>query len=109
MEENVWSDKDVYKLMSEHFIVVSLYVDDKKLLPQENRFTYTTQDSVQREIRTVGDKWSVFETENFKQNSQPLYAILNTKEELVSIPSGYAPDAKDYLKWLQSSLDAASK
>ena len=109
MEENVWSDKDVYKLMSDNFIIVSLYVDDKKLLPQENRFTYTSTDGIKREIRTVGDKWSVFETENFKQNSQPLYAILNTKEELVSIPSGYAPDAKNYLNWLQCSLDAAMK
>ena len=108
MEEKVWSNEKVYKLLSEKFIVISLYVDDKKLLPQENRFTYTTKDGAVREIRTVGDKWSAFETENFKENSQPHYAVLNTNEELVSHPSGVA-STEEYLQWLQSSLDAAVK
>ncbi len=107
MEENVWSDPQVYKLMKEKFIVISLYVDDKKNLPSNQRFTYTTKDGNKRDIRTVGDKWSVFETENFKSNSQPLYAILNTNEELVNVPSGYAPNVKDYLNWLQAGVDAA--
>jgi thiol:disulfide interchange protein len=105
MEENVWSDPQVYKLMKEKFIVISLYVDDKKNLPAEQRFTYTTKDGNKRDIKTVGDKWSVFETENFKSNSQPLYAILNTNEELVSHPSGYAPNVMEYLNWLQAALD----
>ena len=109
MEENVWSNKAVYKTMSEKYIIVSLYVDDKKLLPTENRFTYTTKDGAKRDIKTVGDKWSVFETENFNKNSQPLYAIINTKEELVSVPADYTPDAKEYLKWLECSYDAAVK
>jgi thiol:disulfide interchange protein len=105
MEENVWSDPQVYKLMKEKFIVISLYVDDKKNLPAEQRFTYTSKDGNKRDIKTIGDKWSVFETENFKSNSQPLYAILNTNEELVSHPSGYAPTVKDYLNWLQAAVD----
>jgi thiol:disulfide interchange protein len=105
MEENVWSDPQVYKLMKEKFIVISLYVDDKKNLPAEQRFTYTSKDGNKRDIKTVGDKWSVFETENFKSNSQPLYAILNTNEELVNVPSGYAPNVSDYLNWLQAGVD----
>jgi uncharacterized protein YyaL (SSP411 family) len=28
MEENVWSQPDVYKIMKEKFIVISLYVDE---------------------------------------------------------------------------------
>ncbi len=107
MEENVWSNKEVYKTMLEKYIVVSLYVDDKKLLPAENRFTYTTKDGAKREIKTVGDKWSVFETENFNKNSQPLYAVVNTNQELVSVPADYTPDAKDYLNWLECSYEAA--
>jgi thiol:disulfide interchange protein len=109
MEENVWSNEAVYKTMSEKYIVVSLYVDDKKLLPAENRFTYTTKDGAKREIKTVGDKWSVFETENFNKNSQPLYAVINTNQELVSVPADYTPDAKDYLNWLECSYGAAMK
>ena len=104
MEENVWSQPEVYNFLKENFIVVSLYVDDKKNLPAEQRFTYTSKDGAVRNIKTVGDKWSVFETENFKSNSQPLYAIINTKEELLSYPSGYAPNVQDYLNWLQKSV-----
>jgi thiol:disulfide interchange protein len=109
MEENVWSDPQVYKLMKEKFIVISLYVDDKKNLPSDQRFTYTAKDGNKRDIKTVGDKWSVFETENFKSNSQPLYAILNTNEELITVPSGYAPNVKDYLNWLQAGFDNFEK
>ncbi len=109
MEENVWSDPAVYKLMKEKFIVISLYVDDKKNLPTEQRFTYTSKDGNKRDIKTVGDKWSVFETENFKSNSQPLYAIINNEEELLSQPSGYAPNVQDYLNWLKQSLSAFEK
>jgi thiol:disulfide interchange protein len=105
MEENVWSDPQVYKLMKEKFIVISLYVDDKKNLPIDQRFTYTTKDGNKRDIKTVGDKWSVFETENFKSNSQPLYAILNNNEELITVPSGYAPNVVDYLNWLKAGVN----
>ena len=62
--------------MKEKFIIVSLYVDDKKNLPAAEQFTYTTKDGVEKEIITVGDKWATFETENFKNNAQPLYAII---------------------------------
>lgn len=108
MEENVWSKPEVYNLMKDKFIVVSLYVDDKKLLPAANRFTYKNKEGVEREIRTVGDKWATFETENFKNNAQPLYAILNTNEELLSHPTGYTPKG-EYLKWLQQGLAAGVK
>ena len=109
MEENVWSKPEVNALMKEKFIVISLYVDDKKLLPAAERFIYTNKDGSKREIRTVGDKWANFETENFKNNAQPLYAILNTKEELLTHPAAYTPSVKDYLQWLQCGADAFDK
>lgn len=106
MEENVWTKPDVYKLLHDKFIIVSLYVDDKKELPTGQQFTYTTKDGLVKEIRTVGDKWATFQTENFKNNSQPLYAVMNTNEELMTHPVGYVPDDKEYLAWLQAGLKA---
>ena len=101
MEENIWTNKDVYKVLKEKYIIISLYVDDKKVLPSAQQFIYKNKNGTERKIRTIGDKWSTFETENFKENSQPLYAILNTKEELLSHPAAYTPSAIDYLQWLQ--------
>jgi thiol:disulfide interchange protein DsbD len=109
MEEKVWSQPEVYKLMKEKYIVISLYVDDKKSLPAAKQFTYKTKEGVEKEITTVGDKWATFETENFANNAQPLYAILNTDEVLLTRPVGYTPSAKEYLDWLQCGLDAFYK
>ena len=104
MEEKVWSQPDVLKLMKEHFIVVSLYVDDKKVLPASQQFMYTTKEGQQKQIRTVGDLWATFETENFKNNAQPLYAIIGGNQQLLNRPVGYTPDAAEYLRWLQCGL-----
>lgn len=109
MEENVWSQPAVYKVMKENFIIVSLYVDDKKKLSAADQFTYTGKDGSTKEIVTVGDKWATFETENFKNNAQPLYAILNSGEQLLTHPVGYVPSASEYKQWLECGLAAFNK
>jgi thiol:disulfide interchange protein DsbD len=109
MEENVWTKPEVLQLMKDSFVVVSLYVDDKKHLPVEKRFVYTTAEGAVRDVKTVGDKWALFETENFKNNAQPLYALLDTNEVLLNKPVGYTPDAKEYLNWLRCGLEATRR
>lgn len=101
MEENVWTHPEVYEYINEHFILVSLYVDDRKKLPIEKRFTYKTSSGSEKNIETIGDLWAQFEIENFQQASQPLYVILNANQQLINEPIGYTPDAKQYLAWLE--------
>lgn len=106
MEENVWSDEGIYTIMKEKFIVISLYVDDQvRKLPAGQQFTYKNKEGKEKEILTVGDKWATFETENFKNNAQPLYAILNTDEVLLTNPVG-TKNVKEYKKWLECGLAA---
>ena len=109
MEENVWSNEEVMSIMRDKYIVVSLYVDDKKNLPAAKQFTYTTKDGIEKEIITVGNKWATFETENFKNNAQPLYAILNADEILLNNPVGYTPNIQEYKDWLLCGLNAFEK
>ncbi len=109
MEENVWTRPEVLSLMQEEFIVVSLYVDDKKALPASEQQTYTTAEGIQKDLVTVGDKWATFETENFENNAQPLYALISPDEKLLNHPVGYTPDAAVYRAWLQCGLDAMGK
>ncbi len=101
MEENVWSDPRVYTCIKQNFILVSLYVDDRKRLPVQQRFTYITSAGVSKDIINEGDEWATFESENFGQQTQPLYVILDNKERLINNPVGYTPDVDAYLKWLQ--------
>lgn len=108
MEENVWPDAAVKALM-EKYILVSLYVDDRKPLPDADQFIYTNEKGIQKEIKTIGDKFVTFQTENFKNASQPWYAVISPDEQLLSHPVGYTPSAKEYASWLQCGLDAFNK
>lgn len=109
MEENVWTQPEVYNYIRENFILVSLYVDDREKLPIEQRFTYTTADGTQKQLLTVGDKWATFQAENFNQVTQPLYVIMDTSERLLNHPVGYTPDAAKYVEWLKCGKEAAGK
>ena len=106
MEENVWNQPEVYEYIQQNFVLVSLYVDDRKKLPVEERVAYVTKDNDTKELITLGDKWTTFEAENFGQVSQPFYVILNNKEQLLNNPVGYTPEKNDYLNWLKCGKDA---
>lgn len=110
MEENVWTQPDVYNYIHENYILVSLYVDDRQNLPAEQRImNYKTRTGDTKDIITIGDKWATFEAENFNQTTQPLYCVLDTEQRLLNNPVGYTPDAKEYLKWLQCGKETFDK
>jgi thiol:disulfide interchange protein len=110
MEENVWTQPEVYNYIKENFILVSLYVDDKQNLPADQRImNYKTANGGTKDIVTIGDKYATFQSENFAQTTQPLYGILNSRETLLNYPVGYTPDATEYLKWLKCGKDAFDK
>jgi thiol:disulfide interchange protein len=105
MEEQVWTNENVAKIIREHFILVSLYVDDKAKLPVDKRImNYKTIDGNVKDIITVGDRYATFESENFNQVSQPLYAMLDNNEKLLAFPVGATFDAKKYLAWLECGV-----
>ena len=80
MEENVWTDEKVMDLMKNRFVVVSLYVDERRALPAADQTEFKTKQGVMKNIVTVGDKWATFQSENFNKVSQPQYAIIHPSE-----------------------------
>lgn len=108
MEEQVWTRPEISSLLRDKFILVSLYVDDRKKLPPSGRFTYTFADGKEKDIETIGDKWATFQTENFGKSTQPLYVIISPSGELMTHPLGYTPNAKEYEDWLNCGLQAYS-
>jgi thiol:disulfide interchange protein len=109
MEEQVWVEPMVMDYIKEHFVLVSLYVDDRKLLPASERMLVQQADGTERELKTVGDRWAYFQSKNFKQVTQPLYVILSKDEQLLNNPIGYTADAKEYREWLECGLKASGK
>lgn len=104
MEEAVWTNPLVDSLMRKEFVVVSLYVDEKRKLPIEQRMVYKASDGTEKSIITVGDKWSNFQIENFHAASQPQYAIVSTNEKALTRTKGYTPDAGKFSDWLRCGL-----
>jgi Thiol:disulfide interchange protein len=109
MEENVWTDPEVKKRMLDSFVVVSLYVDERRLLPAAAQMVYPTKDGAQKNIITVGDKWATFQSENFNAVSQPQYAIVSPDEKILTFTKGYTPKASDFTAWLDCGLKAFRK
>ncbi|TWI85846.1 thiol:disulfide interchange protein DsbD [Lacibacter cauensis] len=107
MEELVWTDPSVMNYMKEHFIMVSLYVDDRKKLPAKEQRLVQLPDGTEKEIKTVGERWSLFQAINFKQVTQPLYVILSKDEQLLNHPIGYTADVKKYKEWLECGVKAS--
>jgi thiol:disulfide interchange protein len=107
MEEQVWIKPEISELIKNNFILVSLYVDDRKKLPSSEQMNYTTKDGHQKNIESVGDFWATFESENFRQVTQPLYVILSPAGELMNEPVGYTPDINRYRQWLDCGLSAS--
>jgi len=109
MEENVWTQDEVKDLIEKNFILVSLYVDDRQKLKEEDQFLFISADGSKKPIKTIGDKFITLQSENFKNASQPLYAIITGNEKLLNLPVGYTPDADKYAAWLKSGLEAFAK
>ncbi len=104
MEEQVWSDPEVYEVLQEEYILVSLYVDDREELPENEQFNYLREKGGIKKIKTIGDKWATFQTVNFKNNSQPFYVLLDPEINLLNPPVGYTPNEQEYLAWLKQGL-----
>lgn len=107
MEEKVWTDERIFKLIKEEFILVSLYVDDRESLPEDEQIIVKL-DGRSRKLRTVGNRWSFFSQKHFNSTSQPYYILLSPDAdgELLNMPVGYTPDANDYLNFLECGLEA---
>ncbi|MFN8267849.1 MAG: cytochrome c biogenesis protein CcdA [Chitinophagales bacterium] len=104
IEDNVWTDEKVVERLKD-YVVISLYVDDRKELPQTEWYT-SDATGKEREVKTVGQKWSDFQARYFKTNSQPQYILLNTKEQLLNQPAAYdfSKNVDNYISFLDCGL-----
>ncbi|HLT52516.1 MAG TPA: cytochrome c biogenesis protein CcdA [Flavobacteriaceae bacterium] len=104
MEEQVWSKDKVYTMLKDNYVIISLYVDDRKELPEDEQFQYLRPNGTAKTIKTIGDKWATFQTINFNNNSQPFYVLLNHNMELLNNTVGYMPNADAYFEWLETGF-----
>ena len=104
MEENVWSDPSVYPLLKDEYVLISLYVDDRKELPDSEKFDFKYDSGRVKAIETIGQKWGTFQTINFNAASQPYYVLMSPELEILNEAVQYV-DVDTYEDWLKSGLE----
>lgn len=101
MEEFVWTEPDILPILQNDIILASLYVDDKEELPESEQTSIDMGNGQKKKIKTIGDKWSLFQQINFNNNSQPHYVLVSPDGKVINTPvSGYMPkeDFKNFLE-----------
>ncbi|MEG3659404.1 cytochrome c biogenesis protein CcdA [Arenibacter palladensis] len=103
MEETVWSEPDIYPILKEEYVLISLYIDDRKELPAEEQFDFKYESGRVKKINTVGEKWGTFQTLNFNAASQPYYVIMSPDLEILNTAVQYT-DRDTYKEWLKKGV-----
>jgi thiol:disulfide interchange protein DsbD len=106
MEELVWSDSKVLGVLKNDLVLISLYVDDKKELPENEQYVSETTG---KKIKTIGNKWSDLQIKTYKANAQPFYVIVDHKSANLTEPSAYNPDIENYYNWLNKGIENFKK
>ncbi|MGO4904313.1 cytochrome c biogenesis protein CcdA [Flavobacterium sp. W20_MBD1_R3] len=107
MEDYVWSDPAILKILQEEVVLISLYVDDKRELPESEQYV---SKETGKEIVSVGNKWSDFQITRYKANAQPYYIVLDVEENMLSDkPESYNSDINAYKGWLRAGIDRFKK
>jgi thiol:disulfide interchange protein DsbD len=107
MEDYVWSDPAVLKILQDEVVLISLYVDDKRDLPKNKQYI---SKETGKEIISIGNKWSDFQITKFKANAQPYYIVLNTEGTMLSNkPESYNSNIDEYKAWLREGIDRFKK
>ena len=101
MENNVWIDPRVKKILEQDYVLITLIVDDKTALPEP---IVVDDAGKKRTLRTIGDKWSYLQRTKFGASSQPFYIPVDHNG--IPLSASYKRDlnVQRYIDFLQSGL-----
>ena len=100
MEDNVWSEKKINDMIVNDYVLISLYVDDRKELDEQYISSFSG-----KKMRTVGNKWADFQAIHFGRNSQPFYVLTTADGKVLNKPVAYTPDMEEYQTFLECGLE----
>ncbi|MBQ0129710.1 MAG: thioredoxin family protein [bacterium] len=102
MENSVWSDPEVLKMLRDEYVIVALYVDDKTEMAEED---WTVSEKNGKVKKTIGSKNIDFQETRFGANAQPYYVLLDNDGDMLMIPRSYSKDKAAFLSFLKKGLD----
>lgn len=107
MEQNVWAKDKILPILKNDVVLISLYVDDKRKLPEGEEIDSKLRSG--KKLKYIGQKWSEFQTIKYGANAQPFYVLMNHNEENLNEPAAYTPDVDEYYAWLKDGISKFNK
>lgn len=102
MESRVWSDPQVLQILRNDYVIVALYSDDKKVLP-ENQWVTTQNGKV---LKSLGKINSHYALTTYGVNAQPYYVLQGRDGKTLVPPRGYDLSVEGFIAFLKSGLAA---
>lgn len=106
MEAAVWTDSKVSHIMTNDYVLITLYVDNKTPLPENIKIT---ENGTERTLRTVGDKWSYLQRYKFGASAQPFYVLIDNEGKPLNKSYAYNEDVSKYIEFLNTGLENYKK
>lgn len=102
MEARVWSDPEVLAMLRNDYVIVALYSDDKKVLP-ENEWVTTESGKVLKSLGKINSRYALT---TYGVNAQPYYVLQGRGGKMLVPPRGYDLSVPGFLEFLRSGIDA---
>jgi len=102
MEQNVWVKPQVLKMLKNDVVLISLYVDDKRKLEEDEIVESKLKPG--KKLKYIGQKWSELQAIKYKANTQPMYVLMDHNESNLIDPVAYTPDVEEYSNWLKEGV-----
>ena len=103
MEEQVWTDSRVAQILTEDVVLVSLYVDDRTELP-EDEWRKEEYGGKEFNIKTIGKKWSYMQASKYNRNAQPFYVMVDHNGNKIGDSAGYDSNPDVFIDYLNDAL-----
>ncbi|WP_418981865.1 cytochrome c biogenesis protein CcdA [Alistipes sp.] len=102
MEARVWSDPQVLDILRNDYVIVALYSDDKKVLPEDEWVTTDTG----KVLKSLGKINSYYALKTYGVNAQPYYVLQGRDGKVLVPPRGYDLSVDGFIEFLRSGLAA---
>ncbi len=109
MEQSVWGEPGILEILRDEVVIVSLYVDERVALPEEEQITVTYPNGREKHLKTVGDKNSFKQVSEYQVTAQPYYIFQNGAGEDLNVgPADYEnhSNPSDFKRWLEEGLES---
>mgnify|MGYP001030553611 CR=1 FL=1 len=108
MEQSVWGEPGIIDILEDDVVIVSLHVDERKALPEEEQKTVTYPNGREVHLKTTGQKWSYMQISQYQVTAQPYYILQDTEgNDLSNGSADYQNHSNPamFRSWLEDGLE----